>query len=528
MDPRSVQTASPARVFKSDLWGHDVRTSSDDCITFLNKYYIQVLSYGREKRVILQAADADRGCALACSLAAAFLWAPRRTQPFAPSTLEYLTAAKANLGMASSYEKLVVSALVAWMERSYEDAVAKHFEILEQYPKDLLTLKRGQTLCFTLGWSEAMLALALKALPSNLGSPYIFGMLAFALVEVGSIREAESAGRLALTIEAQDVWAQHALCHALEYQCRFKEALTLMTGFCSSWFTCCSFMREHNWWHVANCQLELGGGRALEKVLSLYDEHIWGTQQESKSPQKCINALGLLLRLETRLQRSIIDSRILQVVSALKEPAFRHQELLLHVLSVWAFSRADQFKEASEMLNNVKCRARAVEGLKQETLHCVTSLAVAMYNYGRENFVAVADALGPSFSISNMKALGASNEQLEVFDDVWCIAFVRAGRAQEVVEVAQRCTREREWSPFSSRILEEAYAKSGRSIDAHFAGSKAMALVIAAENGSDEKMTYSSLMDERDFHSGTEEWTLDKKKASFLLEELWLRRSDSL
>ncbi|KAL3696807.1 hypothetical protein R1sor_010883 [Riccia sorocarpa] len=522
----SVQSANSENVYKSDLWGHQVCSSSDECITFLNKYYIQVLSYGREKRVILQAADADRGCALACGLAAAYLWIPQRSRPLAAGTLEYLTAAKANLEKASSYERLVVEALVAWMERSYENALAKHFEILEQYPKDLLTLKRGQTLCFTVGWSEPMLALALKALPTNVGSAYMFGMLAFALVEVGKIREAEIAARLALSIEVQDVWAQHALCHALEAQCRFKDALRLMTGLSSSWGACCSFMCDHNWWHVANGQLELGGGRALEKVLSLYDEHIWGTQQDSKSPQKCINALGLLLRLETRLHRSTIDGRISQVVSTLKAPMFRHQELLLHVLSVWAFARADELEEASEMISNVKCRALAVEGLKQEQRQFITSLAEAVYSYGRENFIAAADALGPSFSVSNLKALGASNEQLEVFEDVWYIVFLRAGRALEVVEAAERRAREREGSWFSWRILEEAYVKSGRSVDAVLARAKAMALEIAPEKELDEENNFSSPANERISFPRTEEWKLDKKKTNVFLDDLMLTKSD--
>jgi hypothetical protein len=41
----------------------------------------------------------------------------------------------------------------------------------------------------------------------------MYGMLAFALLEVGNITEAEHFARLALSIEVQDIWAQHAVCH---------------------------------------------------------------------------------------------------------------------------------------------------------------------------------------------------------------------------------------------------------------------------------------------------------------------------
>lgn len=56
----------------------------------------QVLSYGRDKRVIIEAADADRSCALACALAAAYLGTPQRSHQFSPQSALFLSAAKAN------------------------------------------------------------------------------------------------------------------------------------------------------------------------------------------------------------------------------------------------------------------------------------------------------------------------------------------------------------------------------------------------------------------------------------------------
>ncbi|OAE29328.1 hypothetical protein AXG93_3102s1550 [Marchantia polymorpha subsp. ruderalis] len=376
MASSSVEKPDPAISYKNDLWGYEVRSSSDDCITFLNKYYIEVLSYGRDKRVILQAADADNCCALACGLAAVYLWAPQKSTTLPPRALIYLTAAKENL-------------------------------VLESYPRDLLTLKRGQTLCFNMGRSADMLRLALKALPFNVERGYVFGMLAFALVEVGSIREGESAARMALTIEAQDIWAQHATY---------------------------------------------------------------------------INALGLLLRMEIRVDSSIVQERILQVVSSLKERAFEHQELLLDLLAIWAFGRADQPEEAIEMAESVKSKNLApnsVDVLLAPQCRVLINHSLTVSRCSWQQPCASAEGV-----------LGASNEQLDVFEDLWCISSLRAGHVTQVVEVAERLTREKPGISFAWRVLEEAYSKSGQAPEAIFAGSRARVLELAGE---EELLNMSSL-----------------------------------
>ncbi|KAL9993490.1 putative tetratricopeptide repeat protein [Helianthus debilis subsp. tardiflorus] len=58
-----------------DRWGYEVNTasaSSSSCISSINSYYHQVLSYGRKRDVIMEAVDADPNCVLANILAALF------------------------------------------------------------------------------------------------------------------------------------------------------------------------------------------------------------------------------------------------------------------------------------------------------------------------------------------------------------------------------------------------------------------------------------------------------------------------
>lgn len=81
-----------------------------------------------------------------------------------------------------------------------------------------------------------------QALTANHDSPFIHGMLAFALVEVGGrMREAEMAARQGLTIDDHDLWAQHAVrampalcarCHsALHYKPNASLYILLWFGY---------------------------------------------------------------------------------------------------------------------------------------------------------------------------------------------------------------------------------------------------------------------------------------------------------
>lgn len=63
--------------------------------------YLAGFRYGRDKQVILQAADADNCCALACGLAAAYLWAPQKSTTLPPRALICLTAANCNFSSTS-------------------------------------------------------------------------------------------------------------------------------------------------------------------------------------------------------------------------------------------------------------------------------------------------------------------------------------------------------------------------------------------------------------------------------------------
>ncbi|KAL6563891.1 hypothetical protein OROHE_005131 [Orobanche hederae] len=114
-----------------------------------------VLSYGRNRSVILEAPKSDPECVLGNNLAAHFLCS-------SGSARQLIEAAKSQLEQGNSYEKAVIEALIYLISPDRDDvAVEMHS----------------------------------KVLPINVYEDYICGMLAFALLELGRMEDAEEAGK---------------------------------------------------------------------------------------------------------------------------------------------------------------------------------------------------------------------------------------------------------------------------------------------------------------------------------------------
>ncbi|KAL6531094.1 hypothetical protein OROHE_014163 [Orobanche hederae] len=138
-----------------------------------------VLSYGRNRSVILEAPKSDPECALGMGKA---------------------------MEQGSSYEKAVIEALIYLISLDIDDvAVEMHSKLLQDFPRDLASLKRAQVLCFYMGKPDLSLKLRTGLIVTNNISPpigfankcedYICGMLAFALLELGRVEDAEEAGK---------------------------------------------------------------------------------------------------------------------------------------------------------------------------------------------------------------------------------------------------------------------------------------------------------------------------------------------
>ncbi|KAK7362089.1 hypothetical protein VNO77_04189 [Canavalia gladiata] len=461
------------RGVKLDKWGYKVTTSSQACISAINAYYLQVLSFGRQKCVILEAVAHDKDCALANILAAHFLYASNPSQ--AASLLE---ASKSQLEQATLYEKLVFDAISYLMSRDRDDEVAceLHSKLLKEFPRDLVSLKRAQLLCFHMGRPDLSLSLVHQVLPQNEEESYVHGMLAFPLLELGHVKDAEEAARRGLEINKQDIWAQHDLCHVFQYECRFIEAVEFMEGCSSSWSSCSSFMLTHNWWHVALCYLE--GHAPIERVLEIYDHHMWNELNKTNavSAEVYINAVALLLRLCVHGKMDIIGNHLKILAECLTDQANWYIDWQLDVLTVWALAKAGEFSKAEDLLNGLENRISRMNKKKQQLKQRGIVLAEALYAYGKGNDKRGLELLGPDFDANDFKMIGASDEQLDVFNEVWYTMLLNAGEAMRAIEVIEKRIKKREGFPFLWRLLEKGYKLANRPEAAKVANEKARAL----------------------------------------------------
>ncbi|XP_022775989.1 tetratricopeptide repeat protein 38-like isoform X1 [Durio zibethinus] len=463
---------------KLDKWGYEVKTSSDSCISVINAYYHQVLCYGRDRRVILEAPVHDKDCVLANILAAHFLCSSDPSK--APS---YIEAAKSRLEQATSYEKAIFDAVNYLISDNRDDdlAVELHSKLLRDFPRDLLSLKRAQVLCFYMGRPDLSLDLVQQVLPQNQQENYIYGMLAFPLLELGRMADAENAAKKGYVINRQDFWAQHALCHVLQYQSHYKEAVQFMEECSSSWSSCSSFMLTHNWWHVALCYLE--GHSPIIKVREVYDHCIW--KELEKTDAVCVevylNALGLLLRVYVRGELDAFEDRLKILAACLTDEANWFIEWHLDLLILWALSFTGELSKAEDLLKGLKFRLSMMSKKKQQVMQRAMLLAEAMYEYGRGNEKQALEILDPDFDAYKCKIIGASDEQLDVFNEVWYSMLLNTGQVTKAIESIEKQIQKREGAPFLWRLLEKGYKLSGRQ-EAATIGEKARVLEAAYFN----------------------------------------------
>ncbi|XP_075104170.1 uncharacterized protein LOC107764562 isoform X2 [Nicotiana tabacum] len=436
--------------FKVDKWGYEVKTNSDSCISSINSYYHQVLSYGRERSVILEAPKQDPTCVLANILAAHYLSSADSSR-----ALPLLQAAKSYLEQASLYEKVVFDVINCLISPSRDDdvAVELHFKLLKDFPRDLVSLKRAQVLCFYMGRPDLSLKLVEQVLSVNKQESYIYGMLAFSLLELGRYTDAEEAANKGFEIDSEDAWTHHALCHVYQYKCRFKEAVQFMEKCSRTWSSLSSFMYTHNWWHVALCYLE--GHSPMEKVRDVYDQNIWKELERSDaSPAEVyLNAVGLLLRVYVRGGINVFGDRLKILADCLTNKAFWYLEWHLDVLVVWALSCTGEVSKAEELLEGLKSRISKMTKKKRQHMQRAMLLAEALFEYGKGENERALEFLDETFDAINYKIIGASDEQLDVFNDVWITMLLNSGQATKAIQAIEKQLKKREGTPFLWRLL---------------------------------------------------------------------------
>ncbi|HEX4194476.1 MAG TPA: tetratricopeptide repeat protein, partial [Stellaceae bacterium] len=204
-------------------------------------------------------------------------------------------AAMAQYG-ATARERRHLAALRLWARRDLNGACAVLNAILTDEPRDLLALKLVQYLLFYAGDARAMHAAAGMALaawdPALPGYGYALGCFAFGLEEHGDYDAAERAGRRAIELCPDDIWAGHAVAHVCEMQDRCEDGLRWLDEASGGWKSANNFA-FHVAWHRCLFLLDLG---RTDEVLARYDRDV---RAESTDDLLDIsNGVSLLWRLE--------------------------------------------------------------------------------------------------------------------------------------------------------------------------------------------------------------------------------------
>jgi hypothetical protein len=87
----------------------------------------------------------------------------------------------------------------------------------------------------------------------------------------------------------------------------------------------------------------------------------------------------------------------------------------------------------------------------------LAQLAEAVYEYGKGEHKKVFDILGPDFDALSCKMIGASDEQVDVFNEVWYTVLINTGESSRAIEVLEKQIRKREGAPFLWRLLVSIY-----------------------------------------------------------------------
>jgi tetratricopeptide (TPR) repeat protein len=396
----------------TDAQGLAVTTDSPETLAAINGFIEQSLSYGKDaERLILQGIAADPDCAIAQAYAAAYYLSLESATAKRQAML-HLQIARQSLTQATERERLYVEAIDAWAATRVERAIALHELIAERFPHDLISVQQGQYHYFYWGESERLLRIAEKVLPANWENHYLYGMIAFGLEQCHRLSQAEAIGRLATAMNRQNPWAHHAIAHVMETQGRIEEGIAWMESLADTWENCNTLLYTHNWWHIALYYLKRGD---WDKVLTLYDTHIWGRACKDSAKDQ-VGAISLLLRLE--LIGIEVGTRWQALTPYLLSRIHEHLLPFQDLHYVYALARAGQTGWANEMLLSMQEYALTANLHQRQTwLEVAIPAARGMVAHAQRDWSTAVTQL--QAILSRLPMIGGSHTQRQLFNQVY-------------------------------------------------------------------------------------------------------------
>ncbi len=273
-----------------DCFGAPV-SCEGDALAGVDDFVDGFVRYQTKATRVLNVADALPDVALP-NIYAGMLWmflerpeAPDKAAPYIQRALACKTL--------NDRERGLRELLISWQAYDLTKASGIADQLLDTYPQDLSTLKLAQYHLFNAGDSQGMLRVAYKCRNTLTEQAPLHSMLAFAHEQCHQIENAERAANRALTLDANEPWAHHALAHVHLSRGSIAQGKQILQTVAAGWTDLNSFMFTHNWWHLAVFEIAEG---ELQTALDIYDQRCWGVQPDYSQDQ--IGAVSLLARLE--------------------------------------------------------------------------------------------------------------------------------------------------------------------------------------------------------------------------------------
>ena len=380
-------------------------------------------------------AVADQDASLMVQACAAALWMFSESPAGPPRARAHLSRARLAGLPASAREQGFAQAVAHWVDGDETAALALHQQLAAQYPRDLAAIKLGQYHAFNLGDSPGLLRLAWQARDAAADLACWHGLVAFGFEQCHRLDAAERHARQALALAPHEPWAQHALAHVLLTEGRFAEGRDTLQAVSAPWRGLTSFMRTHNFWHLALFHIELGDEAA---ALALYDQQVWGVDKTYSQDQ--VGAVSLLARLEAA--GADVGQRWQDLADALTQRVSDQVQPFLDLQYLYGLARADR-PEADTLLANLQAHAARVPASRRAAWQDVAvPAAQGLLLHGRglarpasARWAEAASALGRAQP--GLIGIGGSHAQRDLFEQLWIDALQRAGQDAAVLNLLQ-------------------------------------------------------------------------------------------
>lgn len=416
-------------------------TSPASAMDGINDFCEGFVGYQSRSVNVLKAADENPDSALA-NIYAGILWMFLE-RPEAPDKSRPYSDRAERVGGLNERETGLLAMLKAWQVHDYTKVRAIANPLANAHTGDLPLLKIAQYHAFNAGDAADMLSLANKGFASNAHLAPMHSMLAFAHEQSHDLDKAEAYAHQALSIDADEPWAHHALAHVHLGRGTTEEGLSILTQSAPSWKNLNSFMFTHNWWHIA--LFDIAGGDVTH-ALKVYDERCWGVQPEYSQDQ--IGAVSLLARLE--LAGVEVGDRWLQLLPYLQTRGDDVIQVFLSLQYLYGLAKANS-SLAHDLLDLIRQQDTHPQVPRDAKLwgEVGIPLAEALVAHAEERYEQSAALMAPIRQ--QIWRIGGSHAQRDLFEQILLDARLRAGQWEAARKTLEH---RRQWEP-DSPILEQ-------------------------------------------------------------------------